>query len=245
MNRPGPLSLKQPDMYAENKYNIEDAKASNYWEYTKETYGTIIYQEQVQQICINIGNMSWGDADKIMKMMKGGHMTDTARKIYEENRADLLSRFVSGAVDNGYSEEEAKDLFEKMTTYTFNKGHGVGYSLISIEEMFYKVYYPNDYWFAKLKYAKNEVEYNKFCSNAVSDGSVIFLPHVNYSYEKARLRSIDGEKCIQQGLSEIKSVGEKAADVIVTERKKNGIFTSFDDFYDRCKCRLVTTGVIS
>lgn len=244
MNRPGPLSLKQPDLYAENKYNVEEAKMSRYWEYTEKTYGTIIYQEQVQQICINVGKLTWGDADRVMKMMKGGHMTDTARKIYEENRQELLERFVKGAVENGYSKEEATDLFDKMTTYTFNEGHGTGYSLISVEEMFYKVYYPNDYWFAKLKYAKDDAEYQKFCSKAVVDGAVVFLPHVNYSTEKARLRKVEGENCLQQGLSEIKDVGEKAAAYIVEERKNNGIFKSYDDFYDRCKCRVVTTRVI-
>lgn len=244
MNRPGPLSLKQPDLYAENKYNKEEAMTSDYWEYTKDSYGTIIYQEQVQQISINVGNLSWGDADKIMKMMKGGHMTDAARKIYNENRNDLLTRFVAGAIENGMSKEDATELFEKMTTYTFNKGHGAGYSLISVEEMFYKIYYPNDYWFAKLKYAKDEAEYQKFAAKAVNDGAVIFLPHVNYSTEKTKLRKVDGEKCLQQGLSEIKNVGEKAAAYIVEERKANGIFTSYDDFYDRCKCRVVTSRVI-
>lgn len=244
MNRPGPLSLKQPEVYAENKYNIEEAKASDYWEYTKETYGTIIYQEQVQQICLNIGNMEWADADKIMKMQKGHAMTERALRLFEEEHDKYKSKFVKGAIENGFSKEDASDLFEKMTSYTFNKGHGVGYSLISVEEMYYKVYYPNEYWFSKLKYAKNEEEFQKFCSKAVKDGSVIFLPHVNYSTEKTRLRKVEGENCLQQGLSEIKNVGEKAASFIIEERSKNGIFTSFDNFYDRCKSRTVTSRVI-
>ena len=112
--------------------------------------------------------------------------------------------------------------------------------------MFYKIYYPNEYWFAKLKYAKSDSEYDKFCARAVADGSVIFLPHVNYSSPKSRLRRVEGDVAIQQGLSEIKNVGEKAAQFIFDERKANGVFTSYDNFYDRCKVKgsPVNIGVI-
>lgn len=245
MNRPGPLSLKMPQAYAENKINPEMAKGSNYWEYTKETYGTIIYQEQVQKICVNLAGMDWQDADRIMKFMKGSNMTEKALQLYAKNRDELLGKFQKGTKKVGMSSEEAEQLFDDMTCYTFNKGHGVGYSLISIEEMFYKVYYPNDYWFAKLKYAKDDAEFHRFCEKAVADGSVVFLPHVNYSKAKTSLRKVEGENAIQQGLTSIKGVGEKAADFIMNERKENGVFINYDDFYDRCKCRVVTTRVIS
>lgn len=245
MNRPGPLSLKMPQAYAENKINPEMAKSSNYWEYTKETYGTIIYQEQVQKICVNLAGMDWQDADRIMKFMKGSSMTEKALQLYAKNRDELLGKFQKGTKKVGMSSEEAEQLFDDMTCYTFNKGHGVGYSLISIEEMFYKVYYPNDYWFAKLKYAKDDAEFHRFCEKAVADGSVVFLPHVNYSKAKTSLRKVEGENVIQQGLSSIKGVGEKAADFIMNERKENGVFINYDDFYDRCKSRAVTTRVIS
>lgn len=245
MNRPGPLKMKMPEMYAHNKKNVYDAMQSKYWEYTKDSYGAIIYQEQLQQICVYIGGMSWEDADKMLKFMKNGE--DEARALLEKNKAegnDFEKKFVKGAIKSGLTKEEAKELFQNMLVYSFVKGHGTGYSLISVEEMFYRVYYPNEYWFAKLKYARDDAEYNKFCERAVANDSVIFLPHVNYSGVHTRLRKTEGERIIQQGLSDLKSVGEKAAQTILEERKKNGVFISFDDFYDRCKGRTVTKKVI-
>lgn len=237
MNRPGPLSLKMPEKYAENKKDISEAKKSKYWQYTNESYGTIIYQEQVQQICVNIGCMTWEQADKVMKLMKG-------KKVDERVKADLIKAFILGARTKGLTKKEAEELFEKLLSYSFNKGHAVGYSLISIEEMFYKIYYPNEYWFCKLKYARDEAEISKFSEKAIDDESVIFLPHVNYSKAKTALRTFDGERIIQQGLSDLKGIGEKAAEFIYKERRKNGVFTSYDNFYDRCKGREVTTATI-
>lgn len=245
MNRPGPLSLKMPEHYASSKGNLEEAKTSLYYDYTKESYGTVIYQEQIQQICVYIGGMSWGDADKVMKMIGGQSQSEDAKAEFEKTKKEMHDKFVSGAMSNGLSREDAEQMFNTMLVYSFNKGHAVGYSLISVEEMFYKVYYPTQFWFAKAKYAPSDADYDKYCNNAVKDGCVIFLPHVNYSTEKMRIRRVEGEMCLQRGLSEIKNVGEKAATYIVAERKQNGIFTSYDNFYDRCKSRVVTERVIS
>ena len=244
MNRPGPLSLKMPDQYAYNKAHVEEAKKTKWYEYTKATYGTIIYQEQVQQISINIGEVSWADADQIMKIMKSHGLTEAVVNKYNQMHDELLGNFTKGAVKHGFTKGEAEELFDNMTSYTFNQGHALGYSLISVEEMFYKVYYPNEYWYAKLKYAKTDDEYSKFCEKAVGDGAIIFLPHVNYSQAKSALRTVEGERCLQQGLAEVKNVGDKAAQEIVDERMAHGIFRSFDDFYDRCKSRLVTSRVV-
>ena len=244
MNRPGPLSTGQPEMYAMNKYNRDEAEKLYYYNETSESYGTIIYQEQVQRICVNLAGMDWQDADKVMKMMKGSHMTESAQRLYNETRDELFKKFIEGSVKNGFDKDASTDLFEKMTTYTFNKGHSVGYSLISMEEMFYKTYFPNEYWFSKLKYARDDSEMGRFQSFAVADGSIIFLPHVNWSDPKTKLRKMEGEKVIQLGLSTIKNVGEKACMQIKEERDKNGVFRSYDDFYDRCKSRLVTSRVI-
>ena len=236
MNRPGPLQQGMPEMYAANKQDTRDAEESAYWEYTSNTYGTIVYQEQVMQICVNLGGMEWSEADEIMKLMKhtdaqaGGQEVEKRRK----RKAELGEKFISNAIENGMAEKEANALYENLFSYTFNQGHATGYSLISVEEMFYKIYYPTDYWFAKLKYARDMSQYRQFAERAVADGAVVFLPHVNYSTEGARIRIVEGEKTIQQGLQEIKNVGAKAAQEIVEERKRGGIFTSLDNFIDRC-----------
>ena len=106
------------------------------------------------------------------------------------------------------------------------------------------MYYPTEYWYVKIKYARNDSEVNKFCEKAVIDDVAIMLPHVNYAKSKTSLRKFEGERAIQLGLSTLKDVGEKAAEYIYEERRKNGIFVDFDDFYDRCKNRVVTTRVI-
>lgn len=244
MNRPGPLKMKMPEKYAENKFNLQEAKQSVYYNYTQESYGAIIYQEQIQQICVNIGNMTWGDADKVMKMIGGQSQSEDAKAEFERNKKELNEKFVKGAVKNGLSKSYAQEVFDTMLVYSFNKGHAVGYSLIGVEECYYKVYYPTKFWFCKIKYAPNEDDYDKFCSLAVKDGLVVFLPHINYSDIKMKIRKVEGEECLQRGLAELKGVGEKAAMEIVAERIENGIFTSFDNFYDRCKSRVVNERVI-
>jgi len=233
MNRPGPLQMGMPEVYAQGKFDSKQARKAVHWEYTKETYGTIVYQEQLQQICLNIGMMEWADADKMMKMLRGHEMTEAALKIYNKEKRRLTKAFVAGATQNGLTKAEATDLFSKMIVYSFNKGHAVGYTLISFEEMYYKVYYPNEYWFVKMKHARDDAEYARFCAKAVNDGSLIFLPHINYSKSLDSLRKFEDTRVIQQGLSTIKGVGEKAALAIEYMRRQDGPFLDVPDFEER------------
>lgn len=248
MNRPAALSTHMPEQYADNKNNIETAKELLYYDYTKETYGTIIYQEQVQQICVYLGGMQWTDADKVMKMDGSKAMSPEKREKFNNTKKELHDIFVKGAMSNGFKREEAEQIFSSATDmYGFNKGHAVGYALLAVEEMFYKVHYPLHFWFGKLKYAPNDDTYYKCCVLAAKAGNVVFLPHINYSDIKTRIRKVEGEYCLQQGLSDIKGIGEKAAFQIVEERKRNGIFTSYDNFYDRVKFKgsAVNIGVLT
>lgn len=243
MNRPGPLSLKMPEVYAANKVDQAHIdKSLPYSKYLEKTYGCVVYQEQVQAIAVNIGELEWPEADKILKMQRGG--TEKAIRNFEENYDNFVKKFEAGAKKHGMTKEQAFEIFDKFFNYAFNKGHATGYSLISVEEMYYKLYYPTEFWYVKMKYTGDDAKGAKFRENAVIDGAVCFLPHVNYSANYT-LRKVDGEMVIQEGLSSIKGVGEKAAAAIEEERRKNGVFKSYDDFYDRCKSRTVTTRVIS
>ena len=94
-----------------------------------------------------------------------------------------------------------------------------------------------------MKYSGDNGKIAIYKADAVKDGAVIFLPHVNYTGDYT-LRTMSGDKVIQEGLRSIKGVGEKAAAEIEAEKKVNGIFTSYDDFYDRCKSRVVNVRVL-
>lgn len=237
MNRPGPLSLKMPEMYAENKQDSTDAKGSVYWKYTKKTYGTIIYQEQIQSICVNIGGMSWGDSDRVMKLLKGGYVKEEDVKKFHKEKGGLLKMFCDGAKLKGISKAEATNLFEKMLVYSFNKGHAVGYSLISLEMMYYKVYHPVEYWASLLKHV-DMVVIKSYEVAAVKDGCVILPAHINGTadYEVVEW---GGGKCIQRGLNQVKGIGKKAA----ADIEANGPYLDKIDFEEKVTRRIVNKRV--
>lgn len=233
LNRPGPLSLGMPSQYAENKKNMEEDNESVFYELTKETYGTIVYQEQVMLICVNIGHLTWAEADKIMKIMK------KAKKDINEELLELKDKFIKGARKEGVKRSEAEDIFDKILTYTFNKGHATGYSIISLQLMYYKIYFSQYFWYVNLKYVANDSDAWKYKCLAAQSGNIILTPHINGS-AKYSLVDVDGEMCILEGLSSIKNVGLKAAEAIEEEVKKNGPFKDIDDFDDRMPKRTVT-----
>lgn len=248
MNRPGPLGQGMPEMYASNKLNGTADTENITYQYTKESYGTVVYQEQLLLICVFIGGLEWGEADKVLKANKHGSKERAVAILNEYARTsgvDLHKKFVKNAVRNGSTKEDAENTWDSLLVYSFNKGHAAGYCIISMEEMFYKYYYPTFFWYVKVKYAGNDKDKEMFCNEAAKSEVVVFLPHVNYSRESTSLRKVEGEYVLQKGLSDIKGIGEKAAQAIMDERKANGVFTSYDNFYDRCKGRTVTSKVIN
>ena len=232
LNRPGTLKLKTHEAYAANKQNVDDSTV--WYPYTKDAYGSIIYQEHVMRICKGLADMPMDRVDKLMKF-----------KFSEEERVQLKEEFIAGAKEHsGLSEKVTGPLFDAMALYMFNKGHGAGYALISEWMMYHKVKHPTEFWYATLKWEYDERKRHEFEEEAASEGILIFIPHVNYTADYS-IRTIDGEKIIQMGYNAIKGVGPKAAEEIEAERRKNGPFKSYDDFVDRCKSRAVTSRVIN
>lgn len=243
MNRPAMLNLKMDKRYKDAKLNNTIDKKSPYYKYVEETYGCIIYQEQVLRLAINIGGFTEDEADILVKMEHGAS-SRTKQELDSKYYSDFMKKFITNAVAKGVNKDEAKDLFLACAQYGFNKGHATAYSLIAVEEMWYKLNYPIEFWAAKIKHENKDANKAKFKSIAVSTGALVFFPHVNYKAE-TYVRLIEGEKVIQEGLLEIKGIGKKAADFIEAERNKNGPFTSKEDFETRCKNRAVTSRVIT
>lgn len=249
MNRPATLAMHSPELYGENKRHQNEVDTDDlFYKHTAESYGIIIYQEQLMYVCVFIGGLEWTEADKVLKANKHGHVN----RFYEEigkykikTGVDLQAKFIHGCIKKGITQERAAQIWDALSRYSFNKGHSAGYAIISMEEMYYKIYYPTYFWYSKIKYARSDQERDEFCNEAVASGNLVFLPHANYSSVWTSIRKIDGELVLQKGLAEIKGIGEKAAQYIIDERKKNGIFRNYDEFYDRCAGRVVNKRVLN
>ena len=242
LNRPGPLSLKMPEHYANSKKS-GDFGGELWNQITDKTYGTIVYQEQIQAICRDIGGLSFSDADRMVKFMKSVNMTEAQIKQRENEITDLRDRFIDGCMSKGMSKDEARNLFENITVYSFNQGHATGYALISLQQMYYKVKHPELFWYVTLKYANTDSDLFRLEIQAVKDGNVILLPHVNYGSDFT-IVTIDGDAALAKGLSNIKGVGPKAAQAIIEERDRGGKYTSRENFVERVNKRQVNSGTM-
>lgn len=241
LNRPAPLRLKMHETMAYNKASGKMDTDSLYYQCTKETYGTMIYQEQTIEVAQRIGHLSSEQTFDLLKIMK--KEANLTKPEYVPIIAKMKSDFEKGAKSEGLIMQEIHDLWASMLVYGFNKGHSTGYSLISVKQMFYKLYFPSFFYYVKMKYARNDADFYKFTRLAIKGGIVVFLPHVNYT-ALTSIRKKDGEYVLQQGLSTVKDVGVKAAQVIEDERKKNGCFKTMEEFEDRCKGQAVNAKTI-
>jgi len=207
----------------------------------EETYGVIVYQEQVLFIAQAFAGYSLGQADILRKAM--------GKKIPEVMRKERRN-FIAGAKQNGFSTEVASEVFaliEPFAGYAFNKAHSVSYALIAYHTAFLKANYPAEYITAFL--IANAGQAEKVAS-AIAEcrrlDITVLPPDINRSQASFSIEkdSKDGAPAIRFGLTAIKNVGLGAIEPIIAERNKGGIFKSIEDLCRRCDLRGINRRVL-
>ncbi|MGB9682592.1 MAG: DNA polymerase III subunit alpha, partial [bacterium] len=201
----------------------------------KETYGVIVYQEQVMQIANVLSGFTLGEADLLRRAMG---------KKLPEVLAQQRNRFIDGAMKKGIPQEIAShifDLMEYFAGYGFNKSHTVAYGLLSYQTAYLKAHYPLAYMTALLISVEGNIEKAaKYIQEAKRLGINILPPDVNESY--VHFTPIGND--IRFGLAAIKNVGEGAVEAILDARRTGGRFRGIEDFLNRVDLRKVNKKVV-
>jgi DNA polymerase-3 subunit alpha len=200
----------------------------------RETYGIILYQEQVMQIANVIGGYTMAQADTLRKMMGKKQVAAMEKE---------KPKFLEGARNQNIDENKAKTIWEQMETfaeYGFNKSHSAAYAIITYQTAYLKAHYPVAFMAALLTSEKdNRDKIIKYMSNCKEMGINILPPDINESQKDF---SISGEN-IRFGLAAVKNVGEAAIESIIAMRQQEK-FSSFPDFLSRVDLRKVNKRVI-
>jgi DNA polymerase-3 subunit alpha len=222
--RPGVMASGMTDEFIERK---KDPSKITYpdpmlEDILKDTYGIILYQEQVMQVARKFANFTPAQADDMRKAM--------SKKI-PETLDKMKEGFISGAAENGIAKKKAEDLFDtlsKFGAYGFNKSHSAAYGKITYQTAFLKANYPTEYMSALLTCEMHNTDkVAEYVDECIRMGIKVEKPSVVKSYNDF---TIEGEGIIRFGLKAIKNVGEAAIESIVKSREKEG----FKTFYDFC-----------
>lgn len=227
LNRPGPIAFIPQfiaRMHGEEKIEYVHPKAEPI---LKESYGIIVYQEQVMLLTRALANFTRGESD-------------TVRKAMGKKKLDLLAKlevkFLKGCEEQGTLDNAtAKDLWEKFkefAKYAFNKSHAIAYSIVANQCAYLKAHYTPEFIAAAMSSNLNDTDQLAlFVDDAKSNfGIQIVAPDIN---ESESLFTVKGGKIIY-ALAAIKGVGTAATDAIIAERNANGKFKNLTDFAKRC-----------
>ena len=231
--RPGPLDSGMTEDYIKRKSGKEKIKYLHplLEGILKDTYGVIVYQEQVMQTAQILAGYTMGDADILRRAM--------GKKDPEEMAAQR-SRFVDGAKAKKLDDKKATEIFDQMETfarYGFNKSHSAAYALVSYQTAYLKTHYPVDFMAALLTSEMGDTDkVIKNLNECREKDIVVVAPDINESL--ADFTPV-GEK-IRFGLAGVKNVGEKALEVVLKSRADDGPFSSLFDF-----CRRVDMGAVN
>ncbi len=233
--RPGPMDL------IEDFVNRKHGRAAIAYEHPlmeshlQETYGIMIYQEQVMKLAADLAGFSLGEADTLRKAMG---------KKDRELMAQQREKFVSGCKANKIEVKKAEriwDLIEKFAGYGFNKSHAACYGVVAYQTAYLKANYPTEFMAALLTSEMEKTDkIVQYVEETRAMGLRVEPPDVNVS----RAQFTVAGDAIHFGLAAIKNVGATAIDSIVKVRETDGVFTALDDFCARVDLRLVNRRVI-
>lgn len=232
--RPGPM--QNIPLYLKNR---EDPSQIKYIDprlepILRETYGVIVYQEQIMMIAQVIGGFSLGQADTLRKAMS---------KKDASVMAGFKETFIQGAIRNSVSTKNAEEIFalmERFAQYGFNKSHSYAYSMIAYQLAYLKTNYPVYFYQAILNSVKaSESKTSQYIYECQRRQIPVLTPDVNYSQPEYAVQ----DKALRMPLSVMKGVGKQAEDKVLNERK-NGLYTSFENFIIRSYINKVSESAI-
>ncbi len=226
--RPGPM--KSIPVYIENKKHPDSIKYKHpiLKDILADTYGCMVYQEQVMEICRKMAGYSYGHADIVRRAM--------AKKKHDVMLKER-EKFVSGSVENGVSETVANEVFDEMVSfasYAFNKSHAAAYAYLAYQTAYLKYHYRGIYMAALMSSVMGSsdklAEYINSCRD---NGIKVCCPDVNKSFRGFTFK--DG--VMYFGLLAIKNAGSGLADKLILDRQQHGDFKGLQDFCERIEGR--------
>jgi DNA polymerase-3 subunit alpha len=236
--RPGPISGGMLDDFIQRKHGLKPITYDHpkLEKILKDTYGVMIYQEQIMQIASELAGFSLAQADLLRRAM--------AKKILEDMEKQR-EQFVDGCSAQKVDKRIATKIFDFIdyfSGYGFNRSHSAAYAVISYRTAYLKANFPVEFLTALLTSEKENtdkvVEYVKECSRT---GITVSNPTVNESFSKF---TVEDERTIRFGLLALKNVGRGAIDSIVDARQKGGAFSTLEEFCERVDLRLVNKKVL-
>jgi DNA polymerase-3 subunit alpha len=228
--RPGPLNGGMVEEYVKVKHGERQAVYHHpvMKEVLEETYGVMVFQEQVMRILNRLGGIELSQAYGYIKAIS-------------KKKAEVISQgrlqFIAGAVERGLEKDRAEKIFDLIVFfggYGFNKSHSTAYALVAYQTAYLKAHYPTEFMAALLSSEMDGAEREKYFVEHIDDsrkmGVEVLPPNINEGEATFKVAS---EGTVHFGLGAIKGVGFKAIDAIVAARARGGPFTGLDDFFER------------
>ncbi len=224
--RPGPLGSGMVDDFVARKHGKQEITYAHplLEPVLNDTYGTIVYQEQIMQVFQVLADYSLGQADQVRRMMGKKDL-----KTMEEQRG----KFITASAKHDMKKEDAEKLFNQIlafASYCFNRSHSAAYAFVAYQTAYLKCHYPVEYFSALLSsVSDNKDQTQLYIEEAQRYGCKVLAPDVNKSYLEY---APDGDN-IRFGMAAIKGVGAPVVEAIIKEREENGEFKSIFDFCKR------------